>query len=107
MALRLRPAFRGPSDQYDSKQISFHHPGYDSGFDLLIALFAFDNEGGLYHGFALEVLTIIAANAQGCLSNEKHGPAISTPRSGLLTESDYWFIVPRRHVPGRGLQLIP
>jgi hypothetical protein len=75
---------------------NFHHPAYPLGEDLLLRLPAFDHpDGGLTHAVALDCLTIIAANAVGgYLAKTKDGPAIDVTRYAVLTEKNYFFIVP-------------
>ena len=87
-------AFRLP------QMIKFRHPGYPSrDHDApILTLPAFDGDGqGLHHGTALTACAIIADNAfDGYLTETRDSEErILLDYDDLLTQSEYWFHVPR------------
>lgn len=84
--------------------IAFRHPGYDDPEDILFNLPCLDlpssqqapASAGVHHNTALFACQIVANNAfNGYLATDRDGKhAVSTTLDGILTDDDYWFIVP-------------
>ncbi|KAI4278547.1 MAG: hypothetical protein L6R35_006087 [Caloplaca aegaea] len=86
------------SSQYpnSSRRISFLHPAYRRFNNVLFRMFAVDSpEGGLHHATARIACAIIAGNRwDGFFSRTPTGLPIDAADDDLLTDAEYYFIVP-------------
>lgn len=81
-----------------SARITFLHPGYADGENVLMVVSAPDHpSGGLHHGLALDMCSIAADNKTGYFSLTADGNAIQLDRNDVLTAGSYFFLVPHPH----------
>ncbi|KAB5585667.1 hypothetical protein GE09DRAFT_1071503 [Coniochaeta sp. 2T2.1] len=102
MSVRRAPQ-RPATDLASRPVISFRHPGYTAAvLDIILALPRVDkvasesDKFGVHHATALLACQIIANNAfNGYLSTNRESPMrITTAADGVLTDDEYFFIVP-------------
>lgn len=78
--------------------ITFLHPGYADGENVLMIVSTPDHpSGGLHHGLALDMCSIVADNKTGYFSLAADGNAIQLDRNDVLAAGSYFFIVQHPH----------
>ncbi|KAF1993929.1 hypothetical protein P154DRAFT_448872 [Amniculicola lignicola CBS 123094] len=84
-----------------TRQILFHHPGYDDSSNVLLKLFASDvgqtsTARGLYAQYALQACGVVAGNRwDGWLSEAKDPDlAAAVDSTSILEKSSYYFHLP-------------
>lgn len=77
-------------------RITFHHPGYPLGQDVLLELDGFDHEnGGLHVGTALTACGVVAGNRwDGYFTETRLGPPLRLEPDQLLKGRHYFFHLP-------------
>jgi hypothetical protein len=105
---RIRSALRNTALTTDAPQISldrritFKHPGYNEFLNQneLFRMYAWDGDDthglGLHAGTALLACRLVACNTwDGYLTTTSDGVALQLEQDDLLTETEYFFHVPR------------
>lgn len=85
-----------PQFPISPRRINFLHPAYERSQNVLFHMLAFDSpDGGLHHATARIACAIVAGNRwDGFFACTPTGPAIDASDDELLTDSEYYFIVP-------------
>ncbi|RFU75046.1 hnh endonuclease domain-containing, partial [Trichoderma arundinaceum] len=84
---------RQPYADNDCELVTFLHPGYPDGQNVLLILPAVDR-GGIHHGTALSACAILAnCNWDGFLSTTRYGRPIKDSMSDVLKSQQYYFCI--------------